>query len=66
MESEHLFKFGKIEFVQTIKFDLADVNYQIVPRGYLVQDINNPKNIYMFNTYVDMEDYFTDYSKLKY
>jgi len=62
MESEHAFKYGEIFFESGAKFDLAEVNYQIVPYGYLVQDLNDPLRLFMFETYKDMVDYFTDHN----
>jgi hypothetical protein len=64
MSNESLaFKYGEINFNEMRVFDKATIRFTIVPEAYLAQDVNNPKNIYMFQTYKDMENYFTDFTK---
>ncbi len=57
------FKWGRIDFAMSENFDKAQIDYQIVPYGYLAQDSNVPNNIYMFESYSLMKDYFTDFTK---
>ena len=67
MSNESLaFKYGEISFHERRNFDKAAIRYQIVPEAYLVQAIDHPEKIYMFRTYKDMEDYFTDRQKPKF
>jgi hypothetical protein len=60
------FKYGEILFIESREFDKATINFTIVPEAYLVQEVDNPNKIYMFKTYKDMEDYFTDQTKGRY
>jgi hypothetical protein len=52
------FKYGEIIFRDSTKINDILVNYTIIPNGYLVQEENDPKKIYVFKTYKDIEIYF--------
>lgn len=52
------YKWGKLNLPNALNIGKYQINYTIVPRGYLAQDSNNLWDLYMFETQKDMIDYF--------
>ncbi len=60
---QSMFKHGEIYFQTTANFDKAEINFHIIPYGYLAQDKNDFSKVYMFETYAEMKEYFTDHTQ---
>jgi len=54
----------KIKFNKSIDYDKFIVEYEIIPNCYIAKIVNktktylNDKDVFIFNTYKELEDYF--------
>lgn len=54
------YKWGDIDFRQFVSVGQFKLDYTTIPYGYLVRDQENISDLYVFETYQDIINYFTE------
>jgi hypothetical protein len=55
-----IYRYGEIEFNAGKTYGNYQIEYTIIPYGYLCREIKNPEKLFLFRHMQEMKDYFTN------